>query len=313
LTVAAWSEEVDEVIGGDHVVMLVYATPAAGTVLLPVNNFGGRDREAGAISALNTSVGAWRKLERIRRDPKVAIAYHTRVHGETARPEYVLVQGRAALSEPVPDYPTTLGERWDRFEPWAPTPALWKRWQRIYALRVQIDVDVERVVVWPDLDCCGEPTVHGTPLPSQAAASQRTPAKGGGPRLDAERAASKAAQLPHSLLGWVGADGYPVAVPVQVVTGGPAGISLRAAPGLVPPGERRAGFTAHWFAARAIGQHQRKHTGWLTASQGGDQLLYAPHTQSIHRFPASRTLYRLVSGAAGRLGVRGARQAGFLR
>jgi len=310
--VVAWSEEVDEIIGGDHVVMLVYATPASGTVLLPLNNFGGRDREAGTIRALNTSVGAWRKLERIRHNPKVAIAYHTRAHSETSCPEYVLVQGRANLSDPVPDYPATLGERWDRFEPWTSTPTIWKRWQRIYALRVQIDIEVERIFVWPDLNCLGDPTVHGTPFSCSPPASQRKPAKGEGPRLNAERAAAKAARLPHSLLGWVGPDGYPIAVPVEVVAGGPAGISLRAAPGSVPPGERRAGLTSHWFAARATGQHQRKYTGWLTVSGDGDRLLYAPHTQSTHRFPASRTLYRLVSGAAGRLGVRGARQAGFL-
>ncbi len=308
----AWGEEIDAILGGDHVVMLVYATPASGTVLLPLNNFAGRDRETGTLSAINSSVGAWRKLERIRSNPRIALAYHTRAHSETQREEFVLVQGQASLSAPVPDYPAKIAERWDRFEPWSSTPALWKRWQRAYALRVPIDVEVERILTWPDLECRGAPTVSGAPLAEQAPASQRKPGKGTGPRLDAKRAAARAARLPHVLLGWIDADGYPIAAPVEVLGGGPGGIRLRAAEGLVPPGERRAGLTAHWFSAGVIGQNQRKHTGWLVAPPDGGDLLYAPHTTSSYRFPASRTLYRLASGGSGRLGLRGARRAGFL-
>jgi len=246
--VATWSDEADEILGGDHVVMLVYATPASGAVLLPLNNFAGRnagrDREAGTISALNTSVGAWHKLERIRRNPKVAIAYHTRAHSETTRPGYVLVQGRASLSEPVSGYPTTLGERWDRFEPWTPTDAC----------------DLEALAA--HLRRASANRCRGRARRRLARPRRRWP--------------SRRARSSH------------------------------------PPGERRAGLTAHWFAAGAIGQHQRKHTGWLTAGSGSDQVLYAPHTQSVHRFPASRTVYRLASGAAARLGAREARRAGFL-
>jgi hypothetical protein len=61
-----------------------------------------------------------------------------------------------------------------------------------------------------------------------------------------------------------------------------------------------------------IGQNQRKHTGWLVGGKDGEAGLYAPHTKSNYRFPASRTLYRLASGGSGWLGVRGARRAGFL-
>lgn len=306
-----WSEEIDQILGGDHVVMLVYATPASGTVLLPVNNFAGRDPTKGTISAINSSVGAWRKLDRIRQNPRIALAYHTRAHSETSRTDYVLVQGRAILSAPVPDYPTTIEERWKRFEPWASTPSWWKRWQRVYAWRVPIDVEVHRIVSWPNLDCASPPIVHGAPLPERPPRPQRAPRNGTGPRLDPKRAATRAARLPHVLLGWVGADGYPLAVPVRIVGGDDRGISLQASSGLVPPGGRRAGLTAHSFSAGAIGQNQRKHTGWLTTADGHD-LLYAPHTQSNYRFPTSRTLYRLASGANSRLGLRGARRTGLV-
>ena len=87
--------------------ILAYVTPASGVVLTPVTNFGVRDREAGTVT-VNTSVGAWKKLDRIRRNPHVALAFHTRAHARHDRPEYVLVQGRASLSEPIPDYPASV-------------------------------------------------------------------------------------------------------------------------------------------------------------------------------------------------------------
>src|SRR3954471_12510700 len=100
-----WSDDAEAILASDHVVALAYATPAKGVVLLPVTNFAVRDRAAGTLTAVNTSVGVWRKRERIRRDPHVALAYHTRRHADTDRPEYVLAQGWATLSEPVEDYP----------------------------------------------------------------------------------------------------------------------------------------------------------------------------------------------------------------
>lgn len=81
-------------------------TPAGGVVLGPVTNFATHDRDAGTVT-VNSSIGAWKKLERIRHNPRVALAFHTREHGFTDRPEYVLVQGTASLSEPIADYPAT--------------------------------------------------------------------------------------------------------------------------------------------------------------------------------------------------------------
>jgi hypothetical protein len=307
-----WPDEVDQVLDGDHVVMLAYATPAKGAVLLPVSNFALRDREAGTVSAVNSSVGAWRKLDRIRRDPHVALAFHTRTHAMSARPEYVLVQGRASLGPPVPDYPSTILRNWERFEPWGDLHPLWRRWRRVYALRVAIEVAVERTVVWPDLACRGEPVVHGAPLPAAPPAPQRTPTGGTGPRVDHERAASRAGRLPDVLVGWIGADGFPVALPAGVAGTEERGIVLGVPAGLVPPGGRRAGLTAHWFSRRVIGQTLRRHTGWLEAGPAAGQVLYAPHTDGGYRFPASWPLFQLVSGAATRWGVRGARRAGFM-
>ena len=125
------------------------------------------------------------------------------------------------------------------------------------------------------------------------------------------RAAARAERLPHTLLGWIGADGFPMVAPVEVAGADERGIRLAAPEGLVPPGGRRAGLTSHWFSRHVVGQNQRKHTGWLEADRG-EGLVYAPHTEASYRFPTSKILFQLVSGGATRWGVRGARRAGFV-
>src|SRR5918999_5476397 len=112
MSLVAWPDGADEVIGGDQVVALASVTPAKGVVLTPLTNFGLRDRAAGTLTAVNTSIGIWKKLERMRRNPRIALAYHTRAHGFSNRPEFVLVQGTATLLPPVADYPARLGEAW---------------------------------------------------------------------------------------------------------------------------------------------------------------------------------------------------------
>jgi hypothetical protein len=306
-----WPESIDDVIGGDHVVMLAYVTPSRGVVLLPVTNFGLRDRSDGTLTAVNSSVAAWRKLERIRRDPHVALAYHAREHATHDRPEYVLVQGTASLSEPIPDYPNSILEHWERFEPWRDINGLWKWWLAVYALRVAIEIHVERIVAWPDLGCRGAPQIYGDPLP-EPPALQRQPANGTVPRINHIWAARRAARLPNVLLGWAAADGFPFVVPVDIEGTTEQGILLQAPEGAVPSGGRRAGLTAHWFSRNVIGQNQRKHTGWLATDRSDGRILYAPHTKSNYRFPASRTLYRLVAGGGTRWWLRGARRAGLV-
>ena len=305
-----WPDEVDEILDGDHALMLAYATPAKGVVLLPVSNFAVLDRAAGIVRSVNTSVGAWKKLERIRRNPHVALAFHTREHAATDSPEYVLVQGTASLGAPVEDYPSTILDIWERFEPWADQQRSGSAGGACTRCASAIQVAGR---AGPGLARPGSVAVrwqvHGTPLPADPPAPQREPKKGTAPRINAARAAKQAARLPHALLGWVGADGFPVAVPVEVAGSDERGILLDAPDGLVPPGGRRAGLTAHWFSRAVIGQNQRKYTGWLDA---GKELVYAPHTQSNYRFPAFEPLFKLVSGGFTRLGVRGARRAGFV-
>src|SRR5437867_11228231 len=90
---ATWPDTVDDIFGGDCVVTLGYVTPASGVVLTPLTNFGLRARSAGTLTVLNSSVGVWKKLERIRRNPRVAVACHTRKRGTSAGRDYVSVVG----------------------------------------------------------------------------------------------------------------------------------------------------------------------------------------------------------------------------
>lgn len=299
MPVCAWPDEVEEVLRGEHAVMLGYLTPARGVVLTPVTNFAQHDRDAGTVT-VSTSVGAWKKLERIRKRPEVALAFHTRAHAEHGRPEYVLVQGRATVGPVVEDYPTEHAERWERIEPWRSRSRAARWWMRVYARRCEVVIAVERVVVWPDLACAGTPTVHGAPRPAQAPPSQKPPRGGTGPRTSPRRVALDARLVPDTLLGWQDADGLPMVVPVRVAAHDrDRGVRLAAAaPDLLPTGARRAGLTSHWFSRGVVGQRQVTHTGWL------DHTTYAPHTRAAYAMPPSRLFYTLAAGGMTRLRAR---------
>ena len=217
----------------------------------------------------------------------------------------------ASLQLPVADYPAAVVEHWERLEPWRDLSPLWKRWLRIYALRVEVQVALERLIVWPDLACEGVPEVFGAPLASEPPQAQDPPRRGTGSRIDQARVARAAGRLPDVLLGWVGSDGFPMALPVRLSGSDEQGILLEAPGGIVPAGGRRAGLTAHWFSRGVVGQRQSIHTGWLQAGADGARLIYSPHTRAAYRMPSSRLVYRIVTGLFTRLRYRQARRAGI--
>jgi hypothetical protein len=303
-----WPDEIDEVLGADITAALAYVTPAGGAVVTAVAPIGLRDREAGTVS-FTTSLGFGRKLERIEKDPRVSLAYHAREHGKSASSRYVLVQGSASVvKEPDREYLDFIGEQ---ATPYLGPPrrgVFWDRWlAAYYADRVPVHVEVERIVSWPDLRCEGSPEVFGAPWPDDPPAAQEPPAKGTGPRLDSERAGNALAKLPHQLIGYRGADGYPITVPVRVRSADRGAVHLGAAPGLLPSGGRRAGMLAHSYEPKLIGLAARQHTGWLEVS--GAEAMYAPHTASAFRAPANKTLLLLGNGYLARRGLKKARAA----
>jgi hypothetical protein len=299
-----WSDAEDQIIGGDLTAALTYVTPAGGAVLAPVAPIGLRDREAGTVG-FTTSLGFGRKLDRIKANPKVALAYHARDHGFATEPRFVLVHGTASY-EAHPDrdvLENTIGPASQRFMgPPKRGSLFWDRWlEAYYQDRVIVTVNVTRVVSWPDLSCTGERTVSGEPLPAGDPEPQAPPKNGTGPRVDVGKVAARMGKLPHVLAGYPGTDGFPSVVPVTVGAAGPAGVQLN---GPLAPGGRRAGLLGHRYEAKLIGLEARQCTGWL------DDGVYAPHTDSGFRAPANKTLLLLANGFMARRGLKQAKALG---
>ncbi|MBF6298927.1 hypothetical protein IU459_15445 [Nocardia amamiensis] len=305
-----WPDEVDEVLAGDLTCAAAYLTPAGGAVVSAVAPIGLRDRAAGTVG-FTTSLGFGRKLERMKRDPKAALAYHAREHGvgDLDNPRFVLVQGTASF-DPTPDQ-DTLDRIGDQSAPYLGPPrrgVFWDRWLRAYyADRVLVTVTIERIVVWPDLDGAGSPEIFGAAMPSVEPEPQRPPAKGTGARVDVTKAAARVAKLPHRLLGYRQADGFPTVVPVRVAENGGGGVHLTVPAGL-PQGGRRAGLLAHAYRPQLIGLESRQYTGWLEVSESA--AVYAPHTAAGFTAPPNKTILLLANGFLARRGLARARKSG---
>src|SRR4051812_49620464 len=107
----SWPDDIDQILTGDLTAALAYCTPAGGAVVTAVAPIGLRDRAAGTVS-FTTSLGFGRKLDRIEKDPHVALAYHAREHGHSSSSRYVLVQGSATvIREPDREYLDFIGRQ----------------------------------------------------------------------------------------------------------------------------------------------------------------------------------------------------------
>lgn len=306
-----WTDEVDEILAGDLTAALAYVTPAGGAVVTAVAPIGLRDREAGTVS-FTTSLGFGKKLERIRRDPRIALAYHSREHGFSTAPGFVLVQGVAEASV-EPDRRVLEESVQPSAERFLGPPRrgrlFWDRWLReYYQDRVLVIVRVERVTAWPDDRCAGPESIAGLPL-APPPAPQPEPAKGTAPRVPSERAGRRLGTLPHRLVAFVSGDGYPDVVPVDVVSTDQRGIGLRADRAL-PAGGRRAGVIAHSYRPQLVGIVARQHTGWLTVTDPEGAATYSPHTESGFRAPTNKTLLLLANGLLAKRGLKRARATG---
>lgn len=293
--VVTWTDEVDEILASDLAAGFAYLTPARGVVITPMAPLALRDREAGTVT-LTTSQGMWRKLDRIRGNPGVAIAYHAREHGLTDKPGFVLVQGRASFpTTPDREWLESITPQWERFLGPRSTGVAGRILEVYYWQRVPITIQVERIVAYPDGKAGGEPQVWGKPR-ADPAAPQKAPRGGTAPRIDATKVAAHAQRLPHTLLGWCGSEDLPEVVPAAVVESSDSPLELVVPVGSVPSGGRRAGLTSHQFQPRMIGQEQRVHTGWLE-SDGSGRVQYSPHTKAGYRLPRSKLIFILGSGS----------------
>src|SRR5215469_13700970 len=178
---ARWSDEADEAISGDITAAAAYLTPAGRAVVTAVApGFGNRQRDAGLVG-FTTSLGFGRKLDRILRDPRAALAYHAREHGFSASPAFVLAQGQASVdTRPSRERLEALVPRAEQFYGEGKRGAFWDRvLHEYYYERVVVDTTLERIVTWPNLSASGDPQVSGTawPGPARSSRSRRAPAR----------------------------------------------------------------------------------------------------------------------------------------
>ena len=302
--IVTWDDDLDAIFGGDLTAGLGYRTPAAGVVVQAVAPIGLRDREKGTLG-FTTSLGFSKKLDRIAVDPRVAMAFHAREHGTATGTRYVLAQGTARVIEQPSDAQRSVVREHATDHLGPPKEGFfWDRWLReYYVSRVPVEVTLTRILTWPTLDAAGMPdVVAGEPLPAQPAEPQRPPTRGLGPRIDVARTERHLRATTHVLLGYAGADGAPVVVPVELGAEDESGLVVRSATPL-PPGGRRAGLLGHSYKPRLIGLETRQHTGWLEVAENAGAR-YAPHTEVGYRAPANKALLLLLNGALAKKGVR---------
>jgi hypothetical protein len=303
----SWPDEVDEVIRGDLTAAAAYVTPAGGAVVTAVCPMGLGQREAAGVG-FTTSLGFGKKLERIIADPHVALAYHSREHGFSASPAFVLAQGTASVDiRPSRERLEAIIPQGQRYVGQVMRGPVWNRLLREYYYeRVFVDIAVARIAAWPDLSASGDPAVYGAAWPGPPG-PQAPPKNGTGPRVDVDRAAGRIAVLPHRVLAYQGADGFPVVVPVELAGHDAAGLRLVTPHGLLPPGGRRAGLLAHAYRPQLIGLATRTFTGWLDVASDGTAL-YAPHTSRGFVAPPRKKLLLVSNGLFAKYGLWQARR-----
>ena len=289
-----WSDEVDSVIDGDLTAGLAYVTPAGGVVVTAVAPVGLRDRAAGTVG-FTTRSGFGKKLERIKRNPKVALAYHAREHGFADSDLYVFVQGIAKpVTDPDRDYiENFLEPKAERFMGPPKRGVFWDRWlQAYYADRVPVTVEVEKVLTWPG--------GRAGQLAALAVAAEER-------NRPAREARESSIFLTVCSAGSEPTDSQRSCRSTAASTD-EGTIEVESQAGL-PAGERRAGLLAHDYNAQLIGLEARQHTGWLAAD--GSRGTYSPHTVSKFKAPANKTLLLLANGFLARRGLKKAqRRAG---
>ena len=300
-----WSDEIDEILGGDLTAALGICTDGGGVVLATVAPIGLRDRDAGTVS-FTTSLGFGRKLERIHANPNVALSYHTRQHGRTQRPGHVLINGTATIRLPTSEAERNdLRERAaDHLGPLA-TGRFWDWWlDAYYQDRVIVDIAVQRVVYSPPGSTT--PVVTGRAMPATTPYEQPPPGDATRARVPPRRVARSLRRSPHCLLSWTDADGDPVITPILDAERN--GDSFICRPEMAPPaGGRRAGVLAHDFHPTVVGLRTATHTGWLHVDQ--NEIRWTPHTRHAFAVPPNKTIVLLANGAGARRGLRQAKQS----
>lgn len=308
-TAQAWPAAVREVLGADLVAAFATTTPMGGVSLVPVCPLGMYDEGAGTVT-ITSPVCMSKKLARLQADSRCALAFFSRAHGASSDPRFIVVQGRAELTDrPTPEFTEEMLSVWPHFLLPPPTSRLGK-WagREYYEYRVPVRVHVERILVWDDLAATGGPMVIGEPAPTRLPEPQPAPAKGTAPRIAARNYQRQLGRSVDQLLGYVDATGYPLVIPVSA-SAGESGIRLDRDD--IPADGRRAGFLGFWCNAKLAGQGALLANGWLDCDPDG-VATFAPHTSSQFNLPSAKVFPKVIVPLAVKAQYRAARRKGLV-
>ena len=195
---------------------------------------------------LTTSIGFPVKARQLRRDPRVALLFSDPTGSGKDAPPMVLLQGTAEVSGRVLTHSPDLLAHWARVHAIQPASRLFSaaaplRWfMDWYYMRLVVNVQVDRVLCWPDRDINSAPQVvdvagcaDNTPNSSaygtgRCGAAEATvgpdgPALAGRePRVKVP--ARRLARFGSAVLAGRDDTGHPVALRVQAVRGAESGV-----------------------------------------------------------------------------------------
>jgi hypothetical protein len=229
----AWPKAVRQVL--EHAITVEYTSLSrTGTpIMIPVSPY----VEPGARTVdVSTGLTYPAKAERARRNPKVCLLFADHVGSGLADAPVVLIQGLATVRD------ADLQANTDRYvrQALAKTPEMMKGLPRFalrrltfYFARIWIEVTPTEIMWWTSRALDHEPGRWVAPAgttapPSDAAPAGRQPAAWLEPPADWQPTARKAVtNLDQRDLAWVGADGFPLSVPVAEVERTADGFALR--------------------------------------------------------------------------------------
>ena len=252
-------------------------TRAGAPVTIPATPYVG----SGGTLDVSTGLTYPAKAERARRNPKVALLFADTIGAEPGAAPVVLVQGHAAVRD------ADLQANTDRYArvSAAKLPAsvegqpkgVLKRMVFYYA-RIWIEITPLRISSWPDRTLAGAAQVWEAPaglaLPESdpAPSGRQPPAWLKPPERWQEIAANALRALPLADLTVVGADGYPVCVPVTAgaLAGAEVPLTVGAGAPELPAGP--ACLTVHGHDERFTTQENHTLVGTLAHDQRGPRL-----------------------------------------
>jgi hypothetical protein len=232
-----------------------------------------------SMLAVSTGLSYPAKAERARANPHVALLFADDLHG--AAGPVVLVEGLAAVRDADLQANTDLYVRRASEKLPAATkgqPKFLLRRMAFYYARIWIEVSPRRILWWRDRTLAAPPSEWRADPALPAPTSDPAPSGGRPPawlapppewRVVAARALS---ELPLADLTFVGADGFPVCIPVTAGALAQDQVQLSAGAGAPPLVPGPACLTVHGHDAEFTSQENHTLVGTLEASADGARL-----------------------------------------